>query len=181
MSAPDNSFEQPVIARFRWTADEVYQAYRYHFRHMCRPFLRRALHCLIALTLFGGIIGCFTETGRGLTVPVVFAIVGIYWFVLRPFDRPWAIRRRFAKRPDQNLEFEWQINSEKIAIVCSLAHSEIRWEAFVKVIKTPKGLMFYPINDVFHWLPRHAFASDAEFEKAAELAKAKVRQFYEVA
>jgi hypothetical protein len=172
--------EQPITVRFRWTADELCQGYRYHFRHICRPTIRFGLHVIFALISWGGALGCMQERGWSLTLPIGSLCVGVYWFAIRGFDFRWGIRRKFAKRPDKDTEVEWQISPTKITIRGSLAYTECSWGAFTKVLRTPRGLMFYPINEIFHWLPRHAFASDAEFESVTQLAMAKVPRFYHV-
>ena len=80
--------EQPVIIRFRWTDDDLFQAYRYHFRHICRPAFRIGLHFLFAVLLIGGVL-MLVSSGPGgkapLPVSLSFLFAGIYWFVVRPF------------------------------------------------------------------------------------------------
>jgi hypothetical protein len=173
--------ENPVTIRFRWTTDELSQAYRYHFRHVCRPAFRRALHGIFAAMLVGGVLGCLQETGVRLAIPLGLICGGIYWFAVRPFERRWAIRRQFARRPDKDDEIEWQIAPEGIRTNSTNTRSESRWEAFSKVVLTARGFIFYRNDQILHWLPRHAFAGDAEFGKVAELVKAKVREVYDVA
>ncbi len=96
--------EQPVTIRFRWTADELLQGYRYHFRHTCRPVFRFGLN---AIFVFGVVAGVLMLTVPGaddkarLTLSIGCLIAGIYWFVVRPFERRWIVRRRFRKRPDR--------------------------------------------------------------------------------
>ncbi len=91
------------------------------------------------------------------------------------------VRRQFRKRPDRDVELEWQIAPDRIRIHSSLGQSELSWQAFAKVVRTPGGLMFYPIDQMFHWLPRAGFASDAEFERCVELARTKIERHYDVA
>ena len=55
--------EQTVAIRFRWTANELLQAHRYHFRHTCRPVFRFGLHLFFGVVLLGGVLMLVT-TGR---------------------------------------------------------------------------------------------------------------------
>ncbi len=79
------------------------------------------------------------------------------------------------------MELEWQASTDAILTKSALGHGEALWQAFAKVVRTPEGIMLYPNDQIFHWLPRHGFASDAEFEIFCELAKGKVEKFYDVA
>jgi YcxB-like protein len=176
--------EQTVTIRFRWTADELLRAHCYHFRHMCRPVFRFGLHLLFAVILLGGVMMLFTSGPSGkapLPVTIGFLIVGSYWFAVRPFEHRWWTRRQFNKRADRDLEIEWQVGSDKILARSALAQSEITWQAFTKMVRTPGGVMLYPNDQMYHWLPRHGFVSDAEFERFVELAKSRIERYYDVA
>jgi len=176
--------EQTVTIRFRWTADRLLQASRYHFRHTCRPVFRFGLHFLFGIVMLGGVlVGTSSDSGdkARLAVSSGFFVVGIYWFVIRLFERRWMIRRQFSKRPDRDIEVEWQVASDKIFARSTLAQTEIAWQASTKMVRTPTGVMLYPNDQMYHWLPRHGFASDAEFERFVEIAKTKIQRHYDVA
>lgn len=176
--------EQPVVIRFRWTVDDLLQAYRYHFRHRCRPAFRFGLHFLFGVLLIGGILMLTTAGPKGkapLPVSLGFVAVGIYWFAFRSLDRRWSVRRLFNKRPDRDVELEWRVAADKIRTQSTLGQSEVEWQAFTKVLRTPDGVMLYPNDQIYHWLPRRGFASDAEFERFVLLAKSKVPAYYDVA
>jgi hypothetical protein len=178
------SVEPPVTTRFRWTAYELSQAYRYHFRHRCRPVFRFGLHFLFAVIFLGGILMLMTSGPAGkapLPLSIGFLIVGIYWFAIWPFERRWMIRRQFSKRPDQDMEVEWQVADDKIVTQSALGHSEIGWQAFTKMLRTPTGVMVYTTDQIFNWLPRRGFASGADFERCVALAKSKIQRTYDVA
>ena len=154
---------RPVTIRFRWSADELAKGHRYHFRHICRPIFRFGLHVVFAIVLLVGST-YFHVSGAWRPLSAAMVAAGVYWFAIRPFVRRWRIRRRFAKRPDKDLEVEWQIGPESLAISHDHGHSEFGWEVFFKVVRTPEGFLFYSLEEMFSWLPRHGFASDADFE-----------------
>ena len=91
------------------------------------------------------------------------------------------IRWQFSKRPDRDLELEWQIAADKIRTRSDLGQSEFGWPTFAKMVRTPSGIMFYPTDQIFHWLPRRGFASDADFDRVVELARSKIQRHYDVA
>jgi hypothetical protein len=171
--------EQPIVIRFRWTADELLRAYGYHFRHTCRPVFRFALHFIFALMILAG-YGLIRKGDATIALGIAFLAGGIYWFVFRRFERRWMVRRQFRKRPDRDIELEWQIADDKIRTQSSLGQSEFGWQTFAKMVRTPTGVMLYPIDQMFHWLPRAGFASDADFERCLALAKSKIERHYDV-
>jgi Zn-dependent protease with chaperone function len=182
--------DYPIIVRYRWSVEDLIQAYRYYFRHICRPVIRFALHFIFAIMTMGGVLALLHYCGilhyakHHEVSPVMtfgFIVVGLYWFVFRRFDFRWTVRRRYAKRPDKDSEIEWQIAADKVSVRSCIAYSEFRWEAFIKVVRAPSGLMLYGLDQLFcYYLPRRGFVSDAEFEQAVELAKSKVPRFYRV-
>ena len=91
--------DQPVIVKYRWTDEELIQSYRYHFRHLCRPAFRLGLNLIFAFNVLAGCI--LIPPGRSPFLGIVLLVSGLYWFAILPFERPWTIRRRFAKRPDR--------------------------------------------------------------------------------
>ena len=175
--------EQTITIRFRWTADELHQARRYHVRHICRPVFRIGLHCLLGFILLGGIFGLFNSAPSGkanFLVSLGFVAIGVYWFWVLPYERRWWIRRQFRKRPDRDTEIEWQFASDGVQVQSALAKSQIAWQAFAKMVQTPAGVMLYPNDQIFQWLPHHGFQSDANFRQFVELAKSKIQKCYEV-
>ena len=145
--------EQPITIRFRWTADGLPQAYRYHFRHTCRPVFRFGLNFIFAFSVLCGVL-LLTVSGPDGKAPLPISlgclVVGIYWFAIRPFERRWKIRRQFRKRPDQDIEVEWQVDSDKLFTRSALGHSEVLWQSFAKVERTPEGVLLYPNDQIFH-------------------------------
>lgn len=144
------------------------------------PVFRVALHVFFALLIFAG-FGLIYKGDSNIALGIGFLAVGVYWFVLRRFEQRWTVRRQFRKRPDRDIEIEWQVSADKIKIESKFGQSEVGWQTFAKMVRTPTGVMLYPINQIFHWLPRTGFASDSEFESCVELARSKIERCYEVA
>ena len=174
--------EQPIIVKYRWSADDLLQGYRYHWRQSWRPPFRiafsAAIYIVAILCVAAGIVAY--RNGDFSVGLIICPLLGLYW-LLRPLVFRWKVRRQFAKRPDKDREIEWEIAPDKILVRSSLGHSEFCWERFTKCVQTPSGLMFYPVDQIFHFLPRRGFSSDADFEQVAELAKSKIQRFSHVA
>lgn len=100
----------------------------------------------------------------GLSViPIGFIVAGIYFYIIRPFEVRWRIRREFAKRPDSNIDVQWNVTPEGISTATSLGSSEFQWIALAKVVQTPDGFLFYQNEQIFHFLPRRGFRGKADF------------------
>jgi hypothetical protein len=181
--------EQPIIVKYRWSAEDLIQGYRYYWRHICRPIVRIGLHFIIAIFAITGVLALLHYYGilhyanhreSSPILPIGLIVVGFYWFILRRFDFRWTIRRRYAKRPDKDTDMEWEMAPGNISVRSCLSYSEFSWKMLVKTVRTPSGLMLYTLEHHFVYLPRRGFAGEAEFEKAVALAKSQVPRFYTV-
>ncbi len=170
--------EPPIVVRYRLTVDDLVCAAKYHFRHVCRPGFRFALHVLFAMMIVAG--GAAILRRNGVDLGIMLLLGGIFWFAFVPLCRRWTIRRQFLKRPDRDVIVERQVADDMIRSTCSLGQSEVKWAIFQKVVRTPEGIMLYQLERSFHWLPRTGFASDAEFERCFALAKSKIQKHFDV-
>lgn len=173
--------EQPITVKFRWTAEDLYQGSLDHRRQLWRPIFRVISNILVYSVLIVVAIGTYfayrhKEYSAALGIGLFVVLLGLLW-LCRFMIFHWTIQRRFRKRPDQNIEIEWEFAQDKILERSSLGNSELRWEGFVKVVRAPTGIMFYPLENMFHYLPRRGFANDAAFEQLVELTRKKVRDF----
>ena len=94
---------------------------------------------------------------------------------------PWLAQRQFRQNQNQNAEIEWQLSPDNIQIVGRHSSTQAEWSAISKVVATPEGLLFYFTPQLFHWIPRSGFATEAEFDSAVELSRKNCRQFIQVA
>lgn len=167
---------EDISINFRWTADELLTSYRWHFRHRIRPLYRYAFWFLIAMYTILGAYGAFIRgsSSSGLLMP--FLCLSCV-FTIRLLQ-PWLIRRQFAKRPDRDIEIEWRISPDAIYARSAHGTSNFTWLALAKVVQTPAGFLFYPTEQIFHWLPRHGFASDTDFDRLSKLAEQHATTFH---
>jgi hypothetical protein len=168
--------KHPIVARFRWTVEELLAARRWHFKHICRPIFRVGMYFIAAVALLAGVASILAKESPAFGWAIL--IGATYFILLRPLEVRFFTRYRFSKRPDSNVDVEWEFTSERICIRTPLSTSEIIWELFSKVVHTPTGMLFYPNDQIFHWVPRHAFANSADFEQITEVARSNVKRFY---
>lgn len=130
--------------------------------------------------MLAGLFGFHKGSAIPHSLAIGFLTGGICWFTMRVVLRKWLVRRHFNQRPDRDIDIEKRVNAEKVWSECKLGQSEASWEAFSKIVKTPDGVLLYPFNQLFHWVPRSGFSSDSDFEKFVTLAKNRIPKFYEV-
>lgn len=172
-----NSIPEPVIARFLWTEDELQVALRNYYQHAGWRFARLGLICLCGVAMLASLVifATWNVPEDFAVIPVVSGIVLICLLASRGLTvSRYSVRRQFRKRPDQNVDLEWRFGPDEIQTRSSLGESRFNWSAFVKVIKTPEGLLLYSLTNFFQWLPRHAFESDADFQRVTTWAQQKV-------
>jgi len=169
---------EPIVINFKWIADDLLTARKWNFRHACRPAFRWAIHVVVALIMA---VSVFSLVKVGPSpIPIGFIAAGIYLYAIRPFEVRWFTRRQFAKRPDNNCDVQWTVTPERICTLTTLGSSEFQWAAITKVIRTPDGFLFYPNNQIFHFLPLRGFRDDADFQRLAELASQHVPKHFEL-
>ena len=166
-----------IVARYRWTIEELTKGLRWHYRHTTRPFFRGALWVLIILICMGGIgILVFSNTWDGAIVTAI----GFLMLLSMAAGTPWLARRQFRQNPNQNAEIEWRLSPEIVQIIGPHSSTQAEWSAISKVVQTPDGLLLYFAPQFFHWIPRNGFATEAEFDSAIELSRKNCQQFVKV-
>lgn len=98
----------------------------------------------------------------------VLALFSVYCLIFARINR-WSWARGFSKRPDANLEIEWQFTGDQITMRTDLGTTTVSWKSFFKVVETPEGFLFFPLKKLFHWLPFTAFESPECIDKIRRL------------
>jgi len=163
-------------AKYRWTRDELVRAMLHHQRLK----LRRGV--LLVMKVFSVVLLAFvvlmliawvllpSTSNPPFWALLLLAIFSSYWLT---FDRlnAWYWARGFGKRPDANIQVEWQFTKEEISIQTELGKGTIAWKSFFKVVETGDGFLFYPLKKLFHWLPFSSFESSECVEQVRELIR----------
>ncbi len=173
--------ERAITIRYQLTEAEFCRAHRCHVSHTwCRPVFRLILHSGFALLIVLGCVLLFRWNPIADGISVIF--LGISWFTIVPVKRRRAAdsvaRRKFAGIADKGIEIEWLVGPAKLVNNSGPEHKDYTWQSFTKAVCTPAGLMLYRTDQIYYWLPRNAFKGDADYERVVELAKSRVRRFY---
>ncbi len=147
---------------------------------MCRRSLQVAMKLIACVIIVGGVIGFF-HAGTDRWVCGAIALGGIWFLFLQPIEAQFWTRYRFAKRPDCNKEIEWHFDDELISVITDSSNSQFRWDVFAKCVQSSKGLLFYPNEQQYHWLPVRAFENRGDFDHVSEMARSAIKKFYYVA
>ena len=151
-------------AKYRWTREELRRAMLHHQRVKLRRGVLLIMKAFAALLLTFIVIVLFawillpSTSAPPFWALLLLALFCIYWLI---FDRLniWYWGRGFTKRPDANVQIEWQFSTEGIKAETELGKGIIYWKGFLRVVETSEGFLFYPLKNIFHWLPFSAFES----------------------
>jgi hypothetical protein len=176
-SSEPNADAEMVVARFRWTVEELRNTYRNHYRYLVNPWTR---FCVILAATVCLLVSAFVFAIQDASGPVAGVILlsgALLAFAIfsrhLTISRYWA-RSQFRRRPDQNIELEFRFTPDGIRSQSTLGEGRTSWSAFIKAVTTPEGLLLYSLENFWHWLPRHAFSSEADFEQVIAWAEQKV-------
>jgi hypothetical protein len=177
-----------IHARYRWTADEALRAQQFHVRHTLTRYYRPILRTMAGLGVVAGLVvmvlSC-VESGpeprdkSGEFLAAAFMVVGGLMPFAMPTVRRWRARRQFAMRPDRDCEVDWTINANEITLQTPQSRSTSTWQTIMKIVQAPEGFVIYKGPRMFQWLPRHAFASDADYQRFAGLARERATKYYD--
>jgi|ERR1041385_1189737 hypothetical protein len=164
--------------KVRWTREVLITAMQHHQRlKIRRGFLVTikifsiVLLAFLVLLLIAWIILPSTSPPPILPMTILLAF-SLYWLI---FDRlnAWYWSLGFSKRPDANIEIDWQFSDNEIRIQSDLGTANVSWKSFVKIVETRDGFLFYPQKKLFHWLPFAAFESPECIAKVRRLIREK--------
>jgi hypothetical protein len=130
---------------------------------------------LLWLAAFADYLVRDLPAGRVGFAPFAWLLMGslvIWFFALRPWLARRALRRSNA--PAQHLMLRVS-QSGLEGEVTGLGAIHRDWFVFNEIVPTPKGVLLVVLNE-WHWIPRRAFASDAERERFVETVVERMAQ-----
>jgi hypothetical protein len=167
---------ETITARYRWTADELVRAQRWHLRRRT-PRYRGVVIWVLMVGFSFADIRAFAVGDIGTGYEMIGIPVFLLIYVVLIALNPWLSRRQYRKRPDVDCEVEYIVSPDGFRTRTDLGTNEHTWALLTEVVKTPEGYLYYWLPQVFYWLPRHAFASDDDFAAFGALAQAYARKF----
>jgi hypothetical protein len=109
-----------------------------------------------------------------LACAMVFAFSVAMSFVSLSLKRR-RIERAIKLMPAYEKEIQWALGDSGLEVSTPGAQSTVGWSMIFESVATPQGSLIYTQKDLFLWLPKTAFASDADRQRFLELLKAKTK------
>jgi len=167
--------ENTIRASYTWTANELIAAYENNARARCRRPYRIGLTFIALMAILAG-WGYYSSNGWGIPA-MLFPFGGVYILFLHKYDKRAALRRHFKRRPDKNTEIAWTLRDDNLHIKTSDTDFHSAWSQISSVRKSRNGLLLYPNETLFYWLPYHALSDAAQREAVETLLREKVEDF----
>ncbi|QIF02814.1 YcxB family protein [Roseimicrobium sp. ORNL1] len=177
---PSTTSEGPEIsAHYTWTAEELLAARRLHGLHTLRRPFRFGFGLIVLLALLGACMAIYHD-GPSFTA-VLLLLASLYMAFFRRHYLRWNTKRQFRKRPDNGSQVNWTFTSERAQVTLSDgSKAENPWSTFVKAVLAPEGVLLYPINELFYWVPRGGFESEEVFQEFVSMVQKKVSKTHSV-
>ncbi len=175
-----------IVARYRYTVDEYLTAVRLsvdlrraRMTHGLIPVSWKP-YLLVALVVIGiliSIVDVVTGIGyRQFAGPVIIGLA-IFIFLLEKLFLPALWRAAFNKSAIRDAEIEWRLAPDLLASASTnpTSKSEFSWRMIIRAGVGANGILLFPNRVTFFWLPKSAFANEAEFLRAVEWVKSNVK------
>ena len=163
-------------AEFTWSANELIEARKLHWRHIVRLPFRIAAGFVVAFSFAAGVAELILHDW----IPgIALVIASIYFVFFRSIDKRWAARRHFRSRPDKDAIMTTIFEDDVVQTTSSVGdRGESRWSSFHKAVVGRDGVLLYHNSQIFRWFPKHAFSTPEDFSQFIELVRRKVpKQF----
>ncbi len=184
----------PIRVTYRESADHLVEAREQ--AAPSRPFRWRLWPAILFGIVFITVVRAASERSYlgGIKWRDVVTGIGLVLFfaaLLLLIQNGRAIRRPISRRLYRG-SYRKQTGREESKVVCEFGDAALfisteggvathyPWGAILKTIERPKGLLVYTGPEVFHWFPRNAFASEADYAAAVRLLRSKVADFQEL-
>jgi len=188
MTTPPEPVNAPIRITYRESADFLLDA----MEHVPREKIRVSfgtIAAMVAIVLLLLFQYALQPTTRRLvvlivTITLMLAGAGGFWFLLRCLSGKGDLGRKWIRR-----QYRAQTGRDETQVVCEFgdaglfrsaeggAASQHPWTATARVVETPKGLVLYQTKELFHWFPKTAFASPAQYDAVVRLIHSKVASF----
>ena len=164
----------PIQCRYVMTLEEFITVARQHRRYS--RAVRRTLLIFWSISLALLAVGIVRVVNSGFNqFSIAFLIVGSVIAIALISNRR-TLENQFAKTPNRNAEFRYQILPNQLICETSGLRIEFAWFRITSFIRTDKGFLVYLHPMEFYWLPFHGFADPADIERANQILAREIPQ-----
>ena len=117
----------------------------------------------------------------GLYYVFVFFLLLIGTGICLPWIVERLLRRRLAKTPALDKVSHFSVSADGLNLLTKgLSESYNKWPGYLRVARTEKGFLFFQNEQVYNWLPTHAFASDRDEDMVGDLASTHAKEYLDL-
>lgn len=176
-----DDMENRIQLSFQWTEEElgraVLQQYTFGYRRYQGLIF---LFSLIASFIFFFVVALIEieSTSNMLFNFSLLFIVAWSAIQLSPTFQAKKLRRHQKHLIGMNIA--WIISEEGLSFEDTIGNkSHFQWSAFVKIVKTSGGFLFFQTPALYQWLPLYAFQSREDIDRLIEMSRRKTEKYIE--
>ena len=104
----------------------------------------------------------------------LFLVLALFFFII-PVVVKWTTKRSLKKLPNLNKEIFWSLTEKELSGKGEGFEFKQDWVTMYDAIITSQGLLIYPQEHMFYWLPRSAF-KNSDFEKTIVIVTGGIKK-----
>jgi hypothetical protein len=89
--------------------------------------------------------------------------------------RAWSNGKSVRAMPGFGELVVWRVREDGFENFLGKSGGFNAWEHIVESVRTPDGVLIYPVKDIFYWVPKSAFTSEADYTRFLDLLAAKTK------
>lgn len=156
-----------IIAKSTVNEATMQEAWEYNWRSKVQ--MKWTFAGIGTLLLFSAVVLTIAHPEK-FSDQLIGFIFGTY-LLLFPKLLKFRFRKSVRKMPMYQKEITWTIDEEKVRLDVGGNTSENKLSSYFLVRITPKGILLYPQENIFYWIPRSGFASNEDFIQAVSIFK----------
>ena len=102
-------------------------------------------------------------------------LLGSLGFYIRRSNDVTALSEQIRQLPEIDELSTWTITENGYEVKTGDVNHAISWANVLETVSTPDGVLVYVQKDLFEWLPKAAFASEADYDRFLTLLAAKTK------
>lgn len=160
-----------IEARLTLTEDVILKGFLLHFKHNQRAL--RFMPLIGGILVVLSIVNLFQVDSFFSILPAL--LPGLFLLGMPSFLR-YLARRNVRKLPTLGKEMTWQLNKEGISGTTASSSFSQTWGSMEEALIAEDGFLLYSQKIVANWIPKSAFASEADFQQAQQLIQEGIKK-----
>lgn len=165
---------EEITASYTLDVASFAPSYRWNYRKRGKPALRVAILVLVAVVV-GALIVFEAKHGRAWWSLTPILVIPCLVLIFGSKLRSWINDKAVRKMPGYGETIVWQIREDGFENHLGKSGGFNTWEHIFESVTTPQGVLIYPQKDIFYWLPKTAFNSEADYNRFLDLLAAKTK------